>query len=232
MFFSRGKEQPPEATGSSSSSASTTTTGSGAPMVAQVDEAEWQTRGAAGLGAISSLSPECTPLKHRYDSCFNLWFKDYLAIGDDQIREQQRQGEASGSGTAHPSTSNNGKKRSSWFSDASSSSSGSTRASSIAESDVESSKRAIMERYDRDCGKLFNSYQACVRVSGICPDGGSLKSHVAGRQVLTRAAHALISLTLLPPSPQTRAGPAVESCHRKRARRSYSTSTPREPFSF
>ncbi|GAC97367.1 hypothetical protein PHSY_004952 [Pseudozyma hubeiensis SY62] len=132
-------------------------------MVAQVDDAEWQAKGAAGLGSISSLSPECTPLKHRYDSCFNLWFKDYLAIGDDQIREQQRQGEASGSGTAQPAASNSGKKRSSWFSDASSSSSGSTRASSIAEPDVESSKRAIMERYDRDCGKLFNEYQACVR---------------------------------------------------------------------
>jgi hypothetical protein len=25
-----------------------------------------------------SLDPECTPLKHRYDSCFNLWFEGYL----------------------------------------------------------------------------------------------------------------------------------------------------------
>jgi len=25
-----------------------------------------------------SLSPECTPLKHKYDSCFNTWFEAYL----------------------------------------------------------------------------------------------------------------------------------------------------------
>ncbi|KAJ7771062.1 mitochondrial distribution/morphology family 35/apoptosis [Mycena maculata] len=25
-----------------------------------------------------SLSPECTPLKQQYDSCFNLWFEGYL----------------------------------------------------------------------------------------------------------------------------------------------------------
>ncbi|KAF8325847.1 mitochondrial distribution/morphology family 35/apoptosis [Cantharellus anzutake] len=26
----------------------------------------------------SSLSPECTPLKKEYDSCFNSWFEGYL----------------------------------------------------------------------------------------------------------------------------------------------------------
>lgn len=25
-----------------------------------------------------SLSPECTPLKHEYDTCFNAWFEGYL----------------------------------------------------------------------------------------------------------------------------------------------------------
>lgn len=25
-----------------------------------------------------SLSPECTPLKHAYDACFNTWFEGYL----------------------------------------------------------------------------------------------------------------------------------------------------------
>ncbi|KAH9483338.1 hypothetical protein JR316_0005444 [Psilocybe cubensis] len=25
-----------------------------------------------------SLSPECTPLKQKYDSCFNSWFEGYL----------------------------------------------------------------------------------------------------------------------------------------------------------
>ncbi|KAL7420158.1 hypothetical protein Q5752_005124 [Cryptotrichosporon argae] len=27
---------------------------------------------------MQSLAEECTPLKHRYDSCFNLWFEGYL----------------------------------------------------------------------------------------------------------------------------------------------------------
>ncbi|KAG1747411.1 hypothetical protein EDB19DRAFT_1873086, partial [Suillus lakei] len=25
-----------------------------------------------------SLSPECTPLKHEYDACFDTWFEGYL----------------------------------------------------------------------------------------------------------------------------------------------------------
>uniref|UniRef100_V5GM32 Uncharacterized protein n=2 Tax=Kalmanozyma brasiliensis (strain GHG001) TaxID=1365824 RepID=V5GM32_KALBG len=133
-----------------------------------MSEADWQAKGAAGLGAISSLSPECTPLKHRYDACFNLWFKDYLSIGDDQIREQQRQSESSASGATTPSSlssssSSGGKKRSGWFSDSSSTSSASTSATSLGGGDIEAKKHAIMDRYDRDCGKLFKDYQACVR---------------------------------------------------------------------
>ena len=29
-----------------------------------------------------SLAPECTPLKHAYDSCFNSWFAGYLQPQD------------------------------------------------------------------------------------------------------------------------------------------------------
>ncbi|OXH40085.1 hypothetical protein J008_01262 [Cryptococcus neoformans] len=35
---------------------------------------------------MQSLSPECTPLKHRYDSCFNLWFEGYLQPALDATR--------------------------------------------------------------------------------------------------------------------------------------------------
>ncbi|TKY86855.1 hypothetical protein EX895_004143 [Sporisorium graminicola] len=168
MFFSKGKDEPAEAA-TSSTAAAPMTTSSSAPAVSPVDDAEWQAKGAAGLGAISSLSPECTPLKHRYDSCFNLWFKDYLAIGDDQIQDQQRQSEASTSGSTaslastSSSSSSGSKKKSSWFSDSSSSLSNSTSASTLPELDVESRKQSIMERYDRDCAKLFKDYQTCVR---------------------------------------------------------------------
>lgn len=169
MLFSRGKDQEAEVAKSSPGSASpSTSSAAAAPVAVAVDEAEWQAKGAAGLGAISSLSPECTLLKHRYDSCFNPWFKDYLAIGDDQIREQQQQGEAAASeATSSAASSSGSKKRSSWFSDSSSSSSSSTAASSISDSHVQDKKQAIMDRYDRDCGKLFKDYQACVRVSTV-----------------------------------------------------------------
>ena len=30
-----------------------------------------------------SLNPECTPLKHRYDACFNSWFEGYLRPAAD-----------------------------------------------------------------------------------------------------------------------------------------------------
>lgn len=36
-----------------------------------------------------SLSPECTPLKHVYDSCFNAWFEGYLEPAVSTSREAQ-----------------------------------------------------------------------------------------------------------------------------------------------
>lgn len=37
-----------------------------------------------------SLSPDCTPLKQRYDACFNLWFEGYLqpALDAASLRER------------------------------------------------------------------------------------------------------------------------------------------------
>lgn len=39
-----------------------------------------------------SLSSECTPLKHAYDSCFNAWFAGYLepALTSHQQREKEQ----------------------------------------------------------------------------------------------------------------------------------------------
>ena len=36
-----------------------------------------------------SLSPECTPLKHRYDQCFNSWFEGYLQPALDAAHTSQ-----------------------------------------------------------------------------------------------------------------------------------------------
>ncbi|KAJ7496771.1 mitochondrial distribution/morphology family 35/apoptosis [Mycena latifolia] len=37
-----------------------------------------------------SLSPECTPLKQQYDSCFNAWFEGYLEPISSSATEAQR----------------------------------------------------------------------------------------------------------------------------------------------
>ncbi|KAJ7125250.1 mitochondrial distribution/morphology family 35/apoptosis, partial [Mycena epipterygia] len=37
-----------------------------------------------------SLSPECTPLKKEYDSCFNVWFEGYLEPIAPSSTEPQR----------------------------------------------------------------------------------------------------------------------------------------------
>jgi len=33
-----------------------------------------------------SLAPECTPLKHAYDTCFNNWFAGYLQPSSDKAK--------------------------------------------------------------------------------------------------------------------------------------------------
>ncbi|EPQ27888.1 uncharacterized protein PFL1_04632 [Pseudozyma flocculosa PF-1] len=159
-----------------SSAASDSSTTASTTSTSTTGSAGWSADGPAGLGVISSLSPECTPLKHRYDSCFDRWFTDYLAIGDAQILEQQRQGNgdpsASHAGAADPPR----KKKSSWFGGGSedqqpsaSSSAGAksglfaTSGGVSADPDLERRKREVMERYESDCGKLFSEYRACVK---------------------------------------------------------------------
>ncbi|KAK7040093.1 hypothetical protein VNI00_009898 [Paramarasmius palmivorus] len=38
-----------------------------------------------------SLSPECTPLKKEYDSCFNAWFEGYLEPAVSLPKTQSRE---------------------------------------------------------------------------------------------------------------------------------------------
>lgn len=40
----------------------------------------------------SSLSADCTPLKLKYDACFNAWFEGYLEpLNNDSMTGEQRQ---------------------------------------------------------------------------------------------------------------------------------------------
>lgn len=51
-----------------------------------------QVRSATCYDMAHSLSSECTPLKHAYDSCFNAWFAGYLepTLTPHQQRERDR----------------------------------------------------------------------------------------------------------------------------------------------
>ena len=95
------------------------------------------------------MSPQCTPLKHAYDQCFNSWFEGYLqpAIGD----------------SANPAAA------ASSFLDASSSTSKNTKngdrqAASSKEQERAYSKRKA-EEFEEQCGKVWESYRTCIAVS-------------------------------------------------------------------
>lgn len=90
------------------------------------------------LGQMESIAPECTPLKLEYDSCFNSWFKEYL---DVNAMMQQ----------AGATTSPNG-----WHAHGSLFSASNNQVHKLA---------SLKARYDNECGKLFEEYQACVKVS-------------------------------------------------------------------
>ena len=93
--------------------------------------------GAPKLGQMNSMSPECTPLKHKYDNCFHTWVKDYLDM--------------SSYAKADPSSPPN---QNPWPS----------RVSQAPPSDL----ATLRERYETDCGKLFEKYQACIKVCLVC----------------------------------------------------------------
>ena len=93
--------------------------------------------GTPKLGQMNSMSPECTPFKHKYDDCFHTWFKDYLDM--------------SSSVNVEPSSP---PKQNPWPG----------RAKQAPPSDL----ATLRERYETDCGKLFEEYQACIKVCLVC----------------------------------------------------------------
>ncbi|PWN51370.1 hypothetical protein IE53DRAFT_368128 [Violaceomyces palustris] len=125
-----------------------------------------QSTGPAGLGVISSLSPQCTPLKHRYDRCFNDWFGDYLSLGDARIAKQAKALSSSSASEdkKNLSSSASSSTSSSWFGGSS------TRSTetSLGEEDQEDQhhhlkRKEVMTRYESECGALFKEYKECVR---------------------------------------------------------------------
>ena len=93
--------------------------------------------GTPKLGQMNSMSPECTPLKHKYDDCFHTWFKDYLDM--------------SSSANVEPSSP---PKQHPW--------------PSCVKQAPSSDLTSLRKRYETDCGKLFEEYQACIKVCLVC----------------------------------------------------------------
>jgi len=97
----------------------------------------------------SSMSPQCTPLKHAYDQCFNSWFEGYLqpAIGESANPFSA----ASSSLGASSSTSKNTKN-------------GDRQAANSKEQERAYLKRKA-EEFEEKCGKVWESYRTCIAVS-------------------------------------------------------------------
>jgi TRIAP1/MDM35 family protein len=93
----------------------------------------------------SSLSPQCTPLKHAYDQCFNSWFEGYLQPATQESSSNSSSGVSSstsrkaGNGISQNSTSKEEARRA-------------------------YSKRKA-EEFEEKCGKVWKSYRTCIAVS-------------------------------------------------------------------
>ncbi|CAO1622036.1 unnamed protein product [Parajaminaea phylloscopi] len=131
---------PPSSASSASSSSSSSPTSPGSTA----------SDGPANLGSMSSLDPSCTPLKHRYDTCFNAWFHDYLGVAPSGPIARTDGGASA-------------KKRGFW-----SRGNDSNAAASAATdgSDDESLRRLRADKrneLESKCGQLFAEYQSCVK---------------------------------------------------------------------
>lgn len=112
--------------------------------------------GNAGLGSMPSMSPECTPMKHKYDTCFNRWFEEYLGVAN----------------RSSTSSSSSSRPKSFW---SRSSTSEAPYSDSLDQSSTdmpkwsETERKRLRERLDGDCGHLWKDYQSCVLVRNVLP---------------------------------------------------------------
>jgi len=111
----------------------------------QSSQASSSSAGPAGLGLMSSMSPECTPLKHRYDACFHSWLVDYLALP--------------GSGTAPAAAQSKESSSSSMWGR------GKKEQAPAAGQDEAAKRQSLKERLDGECGGMWEEYRKCVTVS-------------------------------------------------------------------
>jgi TRIAP1/MDM35 family protein len=104
---------------------------------------------SSGLGVMPSMSPQCTPLKHRYDACFNRWFEEYLGLPASSPSNSSGSVSATSTSDGHRDSGVSG-----FFSKVS----GSSESSS-------NDRKRLRERLEGDCGPFWKEYQTCVLVS-------------------------------------------------------------------
>ena len=92
------------------------------------------------LGLMNSISADCTPSKHKYDQCFNAWFRDYLDVSSNMNGDDNSNRALTDMRTVSNSSQLSVSKK---------------QANALA---------SLRERYENDCGRIYDEYQACVKV--------------------------------------------------------------------
>lgn len=109
---------------------------------------------ASGLGVMPSMSSECTPLKHKYDACFNRWFEEYLGLPPPAASSA-----SSPSSTSSDASSDSGV--SGFFTRRKGSGTGEAKGADPNE------RKRLRDRLEGDCGAMWKEYQGCVLVSAL-----------------------------------------------------------------
>ncbi|PWN24940.1 hypothetical protein BDZ90DRAFT_281922 [Jaminaea rosea] len=137
---------------SSSSSSSSEPSSSSSTTPSSPPSSDAGAPASAGLGSMSSLSPECTPLKHKYDACFNAWFQDYLGVPTSSST-------SAAGGAAEPAAK---PRRRGFFGGGGGGDSESIATTGGAERDAVA-REGKRNELEEKCGAMFREYQACVK---------------------------------------------------------------------
>jgi len=98
----------------------------------------------------SSLSPQCTPLKHAYDQCFNSWFEGYLqpATQESSSNTPSDSAKSSSSGVSSSTSRKAGN--------------GINQHSTSKEEARRAYSKRKAEEFEEKCGKVWKSYRTCI----------------------------------------------------------------------
>ncbi|KAK9899555.1 hypothetical protein P389DRAFT_191875 [Cystobasidium minutum MCA 4210] len=113
---------------------------------------------------MESLHAPCTPLKKAYDTCFNRWFEEYLAVAAPKPGSQPQSTLPLSSGTPQASTSTTAASASSSQSSISVAAEGLSHENvNPTEAEARQAKiRGTAEEYEKRCGDTWRAYRTCL----------------------------------------------------------------------